>query len=544
MFEYATESRSVLNEELLRAFDSFERRTCTPNAALRLMKRVANIRFDASDERGLEDLENEILKFLKYVRQRSSAFSLGATAQRPLVANATSTSASVKGDKKDLESEADKHLIGTLKDALTAVRTKRSLLLRCGRRLMNPSDFEFLRPLCKGGFATVYLTRRVDSVNRYCAMKVMQKSYVREQRMVKQAMREKHVMAAIARSDGRLVEMFVRLLAAFQTTTHLFLAMEYLPGGDCLSMVTTMRRFPEVLAKQVLAEVVLAVTHLHQHGVVHRDIKPDNFLISSRGHVKLGDFGMAAPWDMSAITNRMNSSSSASAATGTGSGARTGTGAGSVARARSLSEVSFAIEPTGTGTRSQLIHEDRRYSGMRMSYDDLSSDNSSVRGEHLAAAARNLGVQKRLTIDSLSSRNGGAAVMMSNSLGKQHFHRKSSTNRSSSGVESVHANMNHHHLNPNSPEHLTLHRKAPQLWLEPRPSPTAAATGTLSRSQSVFSVGTLGTGAESERSSVTDYSLAFQPRSEEIALMRSAIGGNFMYACPEAVINTGYDHTG
>jgi hypothetical protein len=50
--------------------------------------------------------------------------------------------------------------------------------------------------------------------------------------------------------------------------------------------------------------------------------------------------------------------------------------------------------------------------------------------------------------------------------------------------------------------------------------------------------------SDSGRSSVTDFSLAFQPRGEDKYLMKSAMGGNYLYACPEAVINAGYDHTG
>jgi serine/threonine protein kinase len=99
---------------------------------------------------------------------------------------------------------------------------------------------------------------------------------------------------AISGDSAAVGEMFVRMVAAFQTKDHLFLAMEYITGGDCLNKLSEMGRFPESVAKHSVAELALALSHLHEHGVVHRDIKPDNVLITASGHVKLTDFGLAA----------------------------------------------------------------------------------------------------------------------------------------------------------------------------------------------------------------------------------------------------------
>lgn len=70
--------------------------------------------------------------------------------------------------------------------------------------------------------------------------------------------------------------------------------MEYLPGGDLLSLMIRNGAFDEQLAKFYLAEITLALNALHTLGYVHRDIKPENILLDRFGHLKLADFGNAA----------------------------------------------------------------------------------------------------------------------------------------------------------------------------------------------------------------------------------------------------------
>lgn len=69
--------------------------------------------------------------------------------------------------------------------------------------------------------------------------------------------------------------------------------MEYMVGGDLKSLLTVYGFFDESTARFYCAEVTLALQYLHSHGIVHRDIKPDNMLISMSGHVKLTDFGLS-----------------------------------------------------------------------------------------------------------------------------------------------------------------------------------------------------------------------------------------------------------
>lgn len=81
----------------------------------------------------------------------------------------------------------------------------------------------------------------------------------------------------------------------FQDSEFLYLVMDYHPGGDLLSLLSKHDDvFDEKMARFYLSEIVMAIDSLHSFGYVHRDIKPDNVLISSSGHIKLADFGSSA----------------------------------------------------------------------------------------------------------------------------------------------------------------------------------------------------------------------------------------------------------
>lgn len=85
----------------------------------------------------------------------------------------------------------------------------------------------------------------------------------------------------------------VPLVASFDDLTSLYLVMEYMPGGDFLGLLIRENILPESVARFYIAEMILAVEEAHRLKFIHRDIKPDNFLISASGHLKISDFGLA-----------------------------------------------------------------------------------------------------------------------------------------------------------------------------------------------------------------------------------------------------------
>ncbi|KAL0794224.1 hypothetical protein Bca101_065601 [Brassica carinata] len=73
--------------------------------------------------------------------------------------------------------------------------------------------------------------------------------------------------------------------------------MEYLSGGDVMTLVMREETLTETVARFYIAQSVLAIESIHEHNYVHRDIKPDNLLLDKNGHMKLSDFGLCKPLD-------------------------------------------------------------------------------------------------------------------------------------------------------------------------------------------------------------------------------------------------------
>lgn len=90
--------------------------------------------------------------------------------------------------------------------------------------------------------------------------------------------------------DGDFV---VKALFTFTYEIYICFVMEYMLGGDLGSLLEKYGRFEENIAKFYLAEIILAVKHLHSKNIIHRDLKPDNMLLDSEGHIKLTDFGLS-----------------------------------------------------------------------------------------------------------------------------------------------------------------------------------------------------------------------------------------------------------
>ncbi|OAP61947.1 hypothetical protein AYL99_04150 [Fonsecaea erecta] len=91
----------------------------------------------------------------------------------------------------------------------------------------------------------------------------------------------------------------IPLIAAFQDRKHLYLVMEYCIGGDFLGLLIRKNVLSEEFTKFYIAEMILCVEEAHRMRWIHRDVKPDNFLIAYDGHLKISDFGLAFDGDWS-----------------------------------------------------------------------------------------------------------------------------------------------------------------------------------------------------------------------------------------------------
>jgi len=85
----------------------------------------------------------------------------------------------------------------------------------------------------------------------------------------------------------------VNLRYSFQDENFLYLVMDYLPGGDLMSLLMNKNILTENESKFYIAELILAVESVHKMNCIHRDLKPDNILIDKEGHIELSDFGLS-----------------------------------------------------------------------------------------------------------------------------------------------------------------------------------------------------------------------------------------------------------
>ena len=131
------------------------------------------------------------------------------------------------------------------------------------------------------------------------AMKVMAKTRVVAEQQVEHVQQERKLLQ---RLDHPFI---VSLEYAFQSQTSLFLVMEFCQGGDLYEALHSKpvgeRHFTEAAAQFVCAELVLALGCIHSFDMVYRDLKPENVLFDTAGHVRLTDFGLAKIRDPSIL---------------------------------------------------------------------------------------------------------------------------------------------------------------------------------------------------------------------------------------------------
>ncbi|XP_056269580.1 ribosomal protein S6 kinase alpha-2-like isoform X2 [Pseudoliparis swirei] len=152
----------------------------------------------------------------------------------------------------------------------------------------DPSQFQLLKVLGQGSYGKVFLVRKIRGVDRgqLYAMKVLKKATLKVRDRVRSKM-ERDILAEVNHP------FIVKLHYAFQTEGKLYLILDFLLGGDLFSRLSKEVMFTEEDVKFYLAELALALDHLHSLGIIYRDLKPENILLDEEGNIKITDFGLS-----------------------------------------------------------------------------------------------------------------------------------------------------------------------------------------------------------------------------------------------------------
>ncbi|WPT14046.1 Serine/threonine-protein kinase 38-like [Picochlorum sp. SENEW3] len=162
---------------------------------------------------------------------------------------------------------------------------------RLQRQRLSMADFEPLKLIGKGAFGEVRICRD-KTTGSLVAVKKLKKSEMVRRGQVDHVKAERNVLAEVSHYA------IVKLMYSFQDEEHLYLVMEYLPGGDLMTLLIRLEILTEDMSRFYLAQTVLALEAIHRAGYIHRDIKPDNLLLDASGRMKLSDFGLCKPVDV------------------------------------------------------------------------------------------------------------------------------------------------------------------------------------------------------------------------------------------------------
>ena len=177
-------------------------------------------------------------------------------------------------DKKILSSKGDNE---KEKDAYQSKDFKSKVTL---------NDFQIIKLLGKGAFGKVLLVYN-EELKKYFAMKTLRKDYIKKNQQTKHTKEERKILEKI---DYPFIS---KLYYAFQNEKKLFMITEYMPGGEMFYHLHMNDHFNENKARFYIAEIVLAINHLHKNNILYRDLKPENILLDELGHIKLTDFGLS-----------------------------------------------------------------------------------------------------------------------------------------------------------------------------------------------------------------------------------------------------------
>ena len=153
------------------------------------------------------------------------------------------------------------------------------------KEVIKTCKFKLVLPIAKGGYGSVGLYKKSSTSDMY-AIKIVNIKGMKEKKLSASLKVEQNILKEI-NNDYVINSYFI-----FQDKKNYYFVMEYLPGGDVFGLLSK-NNLPKSTIKLIVAETILSINYLHSINIIHHDIKPENILITAKGHFKLSDFGLS-----------------------------------------------------------------------------------------------------------------------------------------------------------------------------------------------------------------------------------------------------------
>ncbi|KAI0168959.1 kinase-like protein [Hypoxylon sp. FL1284] len=161
---------------------------------------------------------------------------------------------------------------------------------------VNLNHFRLLRVVGRGAFGKVRIVERKDTGLSF-ALKYIRKDEVVRSESVRNIIRERRMLEHVQHP------FICNLRYSFQDIEYMYLVVDLMTGGD-LRFHISRKTFTEDAVRFWVAELGCALKYIHEVGIIHRDVKPDNVLLDADGHVHLTDFNVAADYRGDNLTSK------------------------------------------------------------------------------------------------------------------------------------------------------------------------------------------------------------------------------------------------